>query len=132
MVKRATAEQIQPNQLTLQIQPEEGIRLRFHAKVPGPVVEMAPVDMAFRYSDLAQGLPNTGYETLLYDCMIGDRTLFHRADMVEEAWRVATPILDIWKAVPPRDFPNYAAGAWGPARADDLIRRDGREWAEPT
>jgi glucose-6-phosphate 1-dehydrogenase len=132
LVKPSTAEQIQPNQLTLQIQPEEGIRLRFHAKVPGPVVQMAPVDMTFRYSDLAEGLPNTGYETLLYDCMIGDRTLFHRADMVEEAWRVATPILDVWKAVPPRDFPNYAAGIWGPPRADELVTRDGREWAEPT
>ena len=64
---------------------------------------------------------STGYERLLYDCMIGDATLFQRADMVEAAWRVVAPILDVWEALPPRDFPNYAAGTWGPKEADDLL-----------
>ncbi|MGH9496360.1 MAG: hypothetical protein ACRD3B_15275, partial [Candidatus Sulfotelmatobacter sp.] len=76
--------------------------------------------------------PSTGYETLIYDCMMGDPTLFQRADMVEAAWAVVQPILDVWKALPPRDFPNYSAGAWGPAQADELLRREGREWRDPT
>ena len=71
---------------------------------------------------------STGYERLLYDCMIGDATLFQRADMVEAGWSVVTPILDVWKALPPRTFPNYAAGTWGPKEADDLLARDGRHW----
>src|SRR5208282_1673823 len=74
---------------------------------------------------------STGYETLLYDCMMGDSTLFQRADMVEAGWAVVQPILDVWNALPPRDFPNYPAGSWGPAAADELLRRDGREWRDP-
>ena len=70
----------------------------------------------------------TGYERLLYDCMIGDATLFQRADMVEAAWSVVTPILDVWQAIPPRGFPNYASGSWGPPDADKLLTDDGREW----
>ena len=80
-------------------------------------MRLANVDMAFRYADLAPTALSTGYETLLYDCMVGDATLFHRSDMVEAAWSVATPILDMWKALPPRDFPNYTAGSWGPSSA---------------
>jgi glucose-6-phosphate 1-dehydrogenase len=71
---------------------------------------------------------STGYERLLYDCMIGDATLFQRADMVEAAWSVIEPVLDVWKALPPRGFPNYPAGSWGPQEADDLLERDGRAW----
>ena len=70
----------------------------------------------------------TGYERLLHDCMVGDSTLFHREDMVEAAWRVVTPILDLWASLPARDFPNYAAGTWGPATADELLARDQRRW----
>jgi glucose-6-phosphate 1-dehydrogenase len=123
---------VQPNRLTVHIQPDERITLQFEAKIPGPTIRMKPVEMKFSYSDLEEGSsPSTGYETLLYDCMIGDSTLFHRADMVEAAWAVATPILDVWKALPPRDFPNYDAGSWGPHSADELIERDGRQWVVP-
>ena len=103
-----------PNQLVLHIQPEEGISLRFAAKVPGPVMRLDPVDMNFEYQEYFGKQPSTGYERLLHDCMIGDQTLFQRADMVEAGWCVVNPILDLWKALPPRNFPNYAAGTWGP------------------
>ncbi|MCV4714045.1 glucose-6-phosphate dehydrogenase, partial [Escherichia coli] len=71
---------------------------------------------------------STGYERLLFDCMIGDATLFQRADMVEASWKIVTPILDVWQAIPARDFPNYSAGSWGPAEADELLAREGRRW----
>ena len=84
--------------------------------------------MSFNYQDYFGGAVQTGYEVLLYDCMIGDATLFQRADMVEAGWSVVDPILDVWKALPPREFPNYPAFTWGPKEADDLIARDGRHW----
>jgi len=121
-------ENLMPNQLLLHIQPEEGISLRFAAKVPGPVMRLGAVDMNFEYADYFGQQPSTGYERLLHDCMIGDPTLFQRADMVEAGWCVVSPILDVWKALPPRNFPNYAAGTWGPKEADDLLERDGRRW----
>jgi glucose-6-phosphate 1-dehydrogenase len=123
---------IPPNRLVLHIQPEEQITWYFEAKEPGPALRTSEVEMVFRYRDLEGENPCTGYETLLYDAMIGDATLFHRADMVEAAWRVATPILEAWKADPSRDFPNYAPGSWGPRAADELIERDGRRWEEPS
>jgi glucose-6-phosphate 1-dehydrogenase len=123
---------MQPNRLTIHIQPDERITLSFQAKRPGPVLELAPVELQFAYNELEGGrTAGTGYETLLYDCMIGDSMPFHRADMVEEAWKVVTPILDVWKALPARDFPNYAAGSWGPKAANTLIERDGRSWIDP-
>jgi glucose-6-phosphate 1-dehydrogenase len=132
LLRDTPVSQVQPNRLTVHIQPDERITLQFEAKIPGPTIRMKPVEMEFSYSDLEEGAnPSTGYETLIYDCMIGDSTLFHRADMVEAAWAVATPILDVWKALPPRDFPNYAAGSWGPRSADELIERDGRQWVCP-
>jgi glucose-6-phosphate 1-dehydrogenase len=112
----------------MHIQPEEGISLRFGAKIPGPIVRVGSVDMDFHYTDYFGSEPSTGYERLLYDCMIGDATLFQRADMVEAGWSVVQPVLDVWKALPPRNFPNYPAGSWGPKEADDLIKRDGRSW----
>jgi glucose-6-phosphate 1-dehydrogenase len=121
-------ENLMPNQLVLHIQPEEGISLRFAAKVPGPVMRLDPVDMNFEYQEYFGKQPSTGYERLLHDCMIGDQTLFQRADMVEAGWCVVNPILDLWKALPPRNFPNYAAGTWGPKEADELLERDGRRW----
>jgi glucose-6-phosphate 1-dehydrogenase len=129
MLFRDTAvEKLTPNQLVLHIQPEEGISLRFAAKTPGPVMRLGTVDMDFEYADYFGEQPSTGYERLLHDCMVGDATLFQRADMVEAGWSIVSPVLDIWKALPPRSFPNYPAGSWGPNDADDLLERDGRHW----
>ena len=124
---------MEANRLVIHIQPDELITIRFQAKVPGPTVRLTPVNMEFRYDDLAESSPATGYETLLYDCMNGDSTQFHRADMVETAWEIATPILDVWSALPPRDFPNYEAGTWGPDAANALIEGDGdgHKWFNP-
>jgi glucose-6-phosphate 1-dehydrogenase len=119
---------LMPNQLVLHIQPEEGISLRFAAKVPGPAMRLGAVDMNFEYADYFGTQPSTGYERLLHDCMIGDATLFQRADMVEAGWCVVSPALDVWRALPPRNFPNYAAGTWGPRDAEDLLEREGRHW----
>jgi len=121
-------ENLMPNQLVLHIQPEEGISLRFAAKVPGPVMRLGTVDMNFEYQEYFGKQPSTGYERLLHDCMIGDQTLFQRADMVEAGWSVVNPVLDLWKALLPRNFPNYPAGTWGPKEADELLERDGRRW----
>jgi glucose-6-phosphate 1-dehydrogenase len=117
-----------PNFLIIRIQPSEGIHLQFGAKVPGPRVTMSGVEMDFCYANYFGTTPSTGYETLLYDCMIGDATLFQRSDNVELGWSVVEPILDVWSALPPRDFANYEAGSWGPAAADALLARDGRQW----
>jgi len=119
---------LMPNQLVLHIQPEEGISLQFAAKVPGPIMRLGAVDMNFEYADYFGTQPSTGYERLLHDCMIGDATLFQRADMVEAGWCVVSPALDVWKALPPRNFPNYPSGSWGPREADELLERDGRHW----
>jgi glucose-6-phosphate 1-dehydrogenase len=116
------------NQLVIQIQPVEGISLSFGAKIPGPILRVGSVDMSFEYSKYFGADAYIGYEVLLYDCMIGDATLFQRADMVEAGWKVVDPVLDVWKALPPRRFPNYAAGTWGPKESDDLLKRDEREW----
>ncbi len=128
LFRKTAVESLTPNRLVLRIQPEEAISLRFGAKIPGPVVRLGAVDMDFRYGDYFGSNPSTGYERLLYDCMCGDATLFQRADMVETGWSVVTPILDVWKALPPRTFPNYASGSWGPKEADELLERDGRHW----
>jgi glucose-6-phosphate 1-dehydrogenase len=128
MFRDTSVHQLQHNHLVMYIAPEEGIALRFGAKVPGPLMRMDSVDMDFRYTDYFGTKPSTGYEILLYDCMMGDATLFQRADMVEASWSVVDPILDVWKALPPRNFPNYAAGTWGPKEAGELLTRDGRRW----
>jgi glucose-6-phosphate 1-dehydrogenase len=119
---------LKANQLVIHIAPDEGISLRFGAKVPGAQVKVGSVEMDFNYADYFGTTPNTGYEILLYDGISGDQTLFQRADMVEAGWSVVDPILDVWKALPPRNFPNYAAGTWGPKEADEIIIRDGRSW----
>jgi glucose-6-phosphate 1-dehydrogenase len=116
------------NQLVMHIQPDEGISLRFSAKIPGAVMNLGAVNMNMKYEDYFGAAPWIGYETLLLDCMIGDQTLFQRADMVEAGWRVVEPLLDVWNALPARDFPNYAAGTWGPKDADHMLEREGREW----
>jgi glucose-6-phosphate 1-dehydrogenase len=131
LFRSAGAAGLEPNRLLLHIQPDERIEVQFQAKRPGAVVRVAAAGMNFCYADLGESVLSTGYETLLYDVMIGDATLFHRADMVEAAWRVATPVLDVWGALPPRDFPNYAAGSWGPAAAEKLLGRAHRAWHNP-
>jgi glucose-6-phosphate 1-dehydrogenase len=128
LFRKTSADKLSPNQLVLHIQPKEGISLQFMAKIPGPIVRLDSVNMDFRYEDYFKSEPSTGYERLLYDCMIGDATLFQRADTVEIAWNVVQPALDVWTALPPRNFPNYSAGSWGPRESDELIERDGRRW----
>jgi glucose-6-phosphate 1-dehydrogenase len=124
------AEQVQPNLLIVRIQPDEGIALRFQAKVPGPDLNVGRVRMDFKYEDYFGSAPSTGYETLLYDCMTGDMTLFHRADMVETGWKAVTPILEAWHNNGD-GVASYPAFSWGPAEAHALLARDGREWREP-
>ena len=128
LFRKAGVESLATNQLVIRIQPDEGISLRFGTKVPGPTMQQAPVEMDFSYADYFGAAPSTGYERLLYDCMIGDQTLFQRADMVEAGWSIITPVLDVWHALAPRSFPNYAAGAWGPKESDDLLARAGPAW----
>jgi glucose-6-phosphate 1-dehydrogenase len=121
-------ERLHPNWMILRIQPDEGIGLEFAAKRPGPTVTLGTVSMDFAYKNYFKLAPNTGYETLLYDCMIGDATLFQRADNIEAGWHAVQPILDAWARNPPTDFPNYSAGSHGPAAADELLARDGHQW----
>jgi len=121
-------ERLRTNRLAIHIHPDEGISLRFGAKIPGPIMRLGAVEMDFNYVDHFGSTPSTGYERLLYDCMIGDATLFQRADMVEEGWAIIEPVIDVWKALPPRSFPNYPVGTWGPKEADELLERDGHEW----
>jgi len=128
LFRETQVEDLMPNQLVLHIQPEEGISLRFAAKKPGPAMQLGEVDMDFEYSDYFGQSSNTGYERLLHDCMIGDATLFQRADMVEAGWSIVNPVLDVWKALPPRNFPNYPSGCWGPKESDELLEREGRRW----
>jgi len=125
-------DRVPPNQLVLRIQPDEGISLCIEAKQPGQAIRLQRVDLAFRYGSALNELPFSAYETLLLDCMEGDSTLFNRADQVEEAWRVVTPILEAWKAAPPRGVAIYEAGSWGPEAADALLANDGRQWRRPS
>jgi glucose-6-phosphate 1-dehydrogenase len=119
---------LRPNWLVLRIAPNEGISLQFEVKRRGPVVDLAAVEMDFRYNDWFPKEPNVGYETLLNDVMIGDPTLFMRADMAEQGWRIVQPVLDAW-AAETADIPAYASGSDGPKAADDLLKRDGdRVW----
>ena len=122
----------QPNRLVVHIQPDDGIMLRFQAKRPGPKMRLSPVDMRFTYRQAFRVEPPEAYETLLLDVMVGDATLFMRADQVEAAWAAVSPVLAGWEAVLPPDFPNYRAGTWGPEAAEALIAQDGRSWLEPT
>jgi glucose-6-phosphate 1-dehydrogenase len=121
-------ERLPPNILTLRIQPDEGLSISFSAKRPGSEIEIDGVEMDFAYRDYFAPLAAVGYETLIYDCLIGDATLFQRADTVEAAWRPVQGLLDSWARDPADDFPNYVAGTAGPDAADRLIARDGRAW----
>ncbi len=120
---------IEPNQLILGIQPDEGISMTFNAKVPGIGLKVSKVCMDFEYEDyFDESTSASGYETLIYDCLNGDPTLFKRADNIEVCWQLLQPILDVWNALPARDFPNYPAGSWGPPEADELLAREGHQW----
>jgi glucose-6-phosphate 1-dehydrogenase len=122
----------QPARLVMCIQPDEGIVLKFQAKQPGPRIHLRPVDMRFSYQESFKVPSPDAYETLLWDVMIRDTTLFMRVDQVEAAWSLLMPVLEVWAASPPDDLPNYAASTWGPEAAEGLIARDGRTWALPT
>lgn len=128
LFRETSVEKLTTNRIVIHIQPDEGITLHFGAKIPGPIVQMGAVDMDFNYVDHFGEQISTGYERLLFDCMIGDATLFQRADMVEASWQIVSPILDVWQAIPPRDFPNYEAGTWGPKEAESLIFQCGGRW----
>jgi len=121
-------ERLTANDLVLHIQPDEGASLRFNAKIPGPSVRADGVEMTFNYRDYFRSAPNTGYETLIYDCMIGDAVLFNRADDIEAGWRVVQPVLDAWAEDRDGVLPVYPAGSAGPPEAETLLRRDGRRW----
>jgi glucose-6-phosphate 1-dehydrogenase len=117
-----------PSRLVLSIQPEEGIVLGFQAKYPGPKMLLRPVEMRFGYQESFAVPSPDAYETLLWDVMNNDPTLFMRADQVEAAWQILMPVVEVWANTRPRNFPNYAAGSWGPAGADELLARGGHEW----
>jgi glucose-6-phosphate 1-dehydrogenase len=116
------------NVLTIRIQPNEGISLKINSKVPGPSSPIQPVKMDFRYDSYFGVTPPEAYERLICDCMLGESTLFARVDEVEASWKLFTPVLERWAESSPSDFPNYAAGTWGPKAANDLIAREGRSW----
>jgi glucose-6-phosphate 1-dehydrogenase len=119
---------IQPNLITMRIQPDEGISLRFGAKVPGPETAVCPVIMDFDYATAFGTSSANGYERLLLDAMLGDATLFAHRDGVEATWALYTPVLEAWANKVPQGFPNYASGSWGPDCGEDLMARDGRTW----
>jgi glucose-6-phosphate 1-dehydrogenase len=128
LFRGTNVERMHPNWMILRIQPDEGMALEFAAKRPGPTVTLDTVSMDFAYKTYFKVEPATGYETLIYDCMIGDATLFQRADTVEAGWQAVQPILDAWANNPPQDFPNYSAGGDGPIAADALLASDGWAW----
>jgi len=121
-------ERLPANVLTLRIQPDEGLSVSFSAKRPGTEIEIDGVAMNFAYRDYFEPVATVGYETLIYDCLIGDATLFQRADTVEAAWHAVQGLLDTWARAPADDFPNYAAGSAGPEAANRLLARDARAW----
>lgn len=126
--QHTSADELQPNTLVLHIQPDEGISITFESKLPGPSIRLRSVEMNFRYGSSFGVEAADAYERLLMDAMLGDSTLFTRRDEVELMWRLADSILEGWKHIPPPTFPNYRAGSWGPAVADDIVTHDGRNW----
>jgi glucose-6-phosphate 1-dehydrogenase len=126
-------DQIEPNVLTIRLQPDEGISLKLGAKAPGPEMHIRQMQMDFSYADAFGDFPATAYETLLLDALQGDPTLFNRNDAVELSWQILQPVLETWQASrAAAPFPNYAAGAWGPPAADALLARDGQVWRNTT
>jgi glucose-6-phosphate 1-dehydrogenase len=132
LIFQSASQQANANVLTMRIQPNEGISMRFEVKMPGLELRTRSVDMDFRYGSAFGKSSGDAYDRLLLDCMLGDQTLFTRADEVEEAWRVVTPALLAWEApTDPSTIPQYEAGTWEPAEAELLINRDGRRWRRP-
>jgi glucose-6-phosphate 1-dehydrogenase len=128
MFRTTPVDRLSQNYLIIAIEPTEGITLQFNTKVPGPTINIDGVEMKFRYKDYFRAEPTTGYETLIYDCMIGDNILFQRADSVEAGWQAVQPFLDAWKKAGGKGLQTYKAGSEGPEAADELIKRDGRSW----
>ena len=128
MFRCTPVDRLSQNYLVISIEPTEGITLQFNTKVPGPTITIDGVEMKFRYKDYFKAEPSTGYETLIYDCMIGDNILFQRADSVEAGWQAVQPFLDAWKKAGAKGLEFYRAGSEGPAGAEELLRRDGRNW----
>ena len=129
LFRDAPVDRVAPNVLVIGIQPEEKIELHFEAKRPGPTMMLSQVGMTFRYRDWFETEPNTGYETLLYDCLCGDQTLFQRADNIEAGWRAVQPFRDAWTCTP-NEIDDYPAGSFGPEAAEDLVGRDGHRWRD--
>src|SRR3954467_3397543 len=128
MFRDTPVDRLSQNYLIISTEPTEGIALQFNTKVPGPNINIDGVEMKFRYKDYFQAEPSTGYETLIYDCMIGDNILFQRADSVEAGWQAVQPFLDAWKKAGAKGLEAYNAGSEGPACGDELLKRDGRSW----
>ena len=128
LFRNTPVDTLPPNVLALQLQPDEGASLQFGAKIPGPEIALGGVRMNFSYKDYFSTEPTTGYETLVYDCMIGDAMLFNRADGVEAGWEVVQPILDLWHDDKTVALEPYAVGSAGPEAADNLLWRSGRQW----
>jgi glucose-6-phosphate 1-dehydrogenase len=123
-----TCDVLEPNVLLLTIQPEEKISLRFGVKVPSMPNQIYPIDMKFSYKETFQSAPPPAYERLIQDCLKGDLTLFVRQDQIEAMWEAVDPIISCWENQPPKSFPNYAAGTWGPPEAKQLLEQEGRRW----
>src|SRR6266550_2404940 len=128
MFRDTPVDQLAENFLVMSIQPDECIGLQFNAKVPGPVIAISGVGMTFKYHDYFDAAPSTGYETLIYDCVIGDAILFQRADGIEAGWHIVQPFMDAWHNVGSHDLATYQAGSEGPPQANELLARDGRHW----
>ncbi|HUD86661.1 MAG TPA: glucose-6-phosphate dehydrogenase, partial [Xanthobacteraceae bacterium] len=128
MFRDTPVEHLAQNFLVLGIQPNECIGLEFNAKVPGPSISIGGVGMTFKYTDFFETAPSTGYETLIYDCMIGDAILYPHADGIEAGWRVVQPFIDAWREAGGDGLAKYRAGSDGPAEADRLLAEDGRRW----
>ena len=132
MFSNTPVDSLAENYLVIGVEPTEGIALQFNTKVPGPAVRINGVEMKFRYKDYFRAEPATGYETLIYDCMIGDNILFQSADSVEAGWRAVQPFLDAWKKAGGKGLKIYEPGSEGPEEANDLVERDGRSWRKLT
>jgi glucose-6-phosphate 1-dehydrogenase len=128
MFRDTPVDRLSQNYLVIGIEPAEGITLQFNTKVPGPTISIDGVEMKFRYKDYFKAEPSTGYETLIYDCMIGDNILFQRADSVEAGWQAVQPFLEAWKKAGANGLESYQAGSEGPPDANELLARDGRGW----
>jgi glucose-6-phosphate 1-dehydrogenase len=130
MFRDTPVDRLSQNYLVISTEPTEGITLQFNTKVPGPTINIDGVEMKFRYKDYFKAEPSTGYETLIYDCMIGDNILFQRADSVEAGWTAVQPFLDAWKKAAGKGLKTYRAGSEGPEEAEALMARDGRSWRQ--